>query len=180
MPRGGPAPFLFPPTPIWIFLKEACGIETPEHMLPFSSGVSIKATVSPLTLILFKPLLTFISHMLWLKSQQKGKAWKSFECKLNRICKWDKIRHTHMLSTKVGNEIRIDHMRHNIMCSREKCGDSFADPSYNEHLFIITFLAILQTARLWMNAGIYYITFSLYYCQTLFLFTIISLAGLIN
>ena len=36
-----------------------------------------------------------------------------------------------------------------IMCSREKCGDSFArNPSYNEHLFIITFLAILETAKL--------------------------------
>lgn len=67
------------------------------------------------------------------------------------------------------------------MCSREKCGDSSVrNLSYNEHLFIITFLAILETAKLWLNAGIYYITFFLYYSQTLFLFTIIFLADLIN
>lgn len=67
------------------------------------------------------------------------------------------------------------------MCSREKGSDSFTrNPSYNEHLLIITFLAILETAKLGMSAGIYYITFSLYYSQTLFLFTVTSLAGLIN
>lgn len=35
------------------------------------------------------------------------------------------------------------------MCSREECGNSFArNLSYNEHLFIITFLAITETTKL--------------------------------
>lgn len=42
------------------------------------------------------------------------------------------------------------------MCSREKRGDSLAKSArYNEHLFIITFLAMIQTAKRWINLGIY-------------------------
>lgn len=117
---------------------------------PLSSDISVKA-IAPLTLILFKPLLTLFSYMLWLKPQQIRESpqnhlnvnWTEFvnETKLD----------THMLSTKVDNEIRINHMRQ----KQEKC-DSFAwNPSYYEHLFIITSLAITQTVELWMNTGVY-------------------------
>lgn len=36
IPRSGPAPFLFSPTPTWIFLKEAWGTEAPCTCSPFS------------------------------------------------------------------------------------------------------------------------------------------------
>lgn len=91
--------------------KETWRTESLEHILRFL-----------LTLVL-KQLLLF-SH--WFSSSHYspsfptccglnhsriGKAWKSFECKLSWICKWDKIWHTHMLFTNVGNAITINHMR---------------------------------------------------------------------